>query len=90
MAQRIVVEIAGDDVGRGHQRRRQGTRDPILLAMPRVARADMPIGIEDAVFGEDAIGGHEVVEHGRVWRARHRGACDITHPPFLRLRNVTR
>ena len=69
---RIVVEIAGDDVGRGDQRRRHAARDPIMLRMGVIARADMPVGVEHAVVGEDAVGRHQIIQQGRIGRARHR------------------
>ena len=63
---RPAVEIELDDVVRRHQLRRQRPRQEVTLGIGRRPHADVPPGIDDAVFGQDAIGDHEVFDqaHG--------------------------
>ena len=70
---RIVVEVAGDDVGPGDQSGRHAARNPIIARIAGIAPADMAVGVEHAMIGEDPVGRHQIIEQSRIGRARYRG-----------------
>src|SRR5215471_2997055 len=59
----------------GHQSRRERAGHQITVRIARVADTDVPVGVEDAFLGEDAIGRDKVLDQPRIYTApRSRGA----------------
>jgi len=69
---RIGIEVVFHDVVRGHQDRRERARQQVAVWVARMAHAHMPIGIEHALLGENAVGGDEVLDERRVDRTGAR------------------
>src|SRR5260221_5470355 len=67
--QRIRVEVVLDHVLDLHALRGERARQVIALRIRRRAQADMPVGVDHAVFGEDAIRSDEVFEWVHVQSA---------------------
>src|SRR2546423_258628 len=68
----VGVEIVFEDVVRLHQSGCTRAREKIALRIVRMAHADMAEGIEDALVGDDTVGGREIAaqvgESGGQWR----------------------
>jgi len=62
VVQRPAVEVVFEDVLGLHPLRRDGVRQVIAVRILRRAQADVAIGVDHAVLGEDAVRGDQVVE----------------------------
>ena len=60
--QGIRVQVVLDHVLRLHPLRGKRAREVIALRIARRAQADVPVGVDHAVLGEDAVGSNEIVE----------------------------
>ena len=60
--ERLAVEVVLDDVLHLHDLRRERAREEVALRVARRAQADVAVGVDHAVRGEDAVGGDEVFE----------------------------
>src|SRR5262245_38874341 len=59
---RLAVETKLDDVILLDESRGQRTRDEEVARIDRVANADVAVGIDDTLLGEDAVGNDEVLK----------------------------
>src|SRR5262249_7431872 len=66
---RIGVEVVFHDVVGAHQDGRQRARHQITVWIVWMADTDVPVGVEDAFLGEDAIGRDKVLDERRIDRA---------------------
>jgi hypothetical protein len=64
--QRHALHVVFDNVISGDQRRRKPARHQVVVRVVGMTDADVPEGIEDAVVGEDPVGGDEVLDQGRI------------------------
>ena len=71
---RIGIEVVFHDVRGRDDRRRLGTGQQISVGRMGMTHADMPVAVEYALVGENAVGRDEVVDGRRVDRAAGRGA----------------
>jgi hypothetical protein len=67
---RIGIEIELHDVGRRHVRRRHRPGDEVAVGICGMTDADVAIGVEHPLIGENAICGDQILDQPRV----HRGA----------------
>ena len=63
--ERIAVQVVLDQVLFVHQFRSDGARQVVALRVARRAQADVAVGIDDAVRGEDAVSRDEVFQRLR-------------------------
>ena len=68
----LAVEIEHQNVGGGHQFRRDRARDQIAVRIARIAHADMAEGVEHVKPRQRAVRGDEVVD-----QRRDRAGCRI-------------
>src|SRR5262249_32372055 len=57
------------DVACGDQDWRERAGHQVTVRIARMAHAHVPIGVEHALLGENAVGGNEVLQEGRVYPA---------------------
>src|SRR6185503_4632384 len=60
--ERPAVEVVLEQVVALHALGRERAREEVALPVRGRAQADVPVGVDHAVLGEDAVGGDEVVE----------------------------
>ena len=61
---RLTVQVEFDDVLWGHQLRGERAGDQEAVGIVRVTDADMTVGVDDLLLGEDPVGDHEVLDQG--------------------------
>src|SRR5712692_9732481 len=66
---RHAVEVVLHDVGRGHQLGRDGARHQIAARVAVVPRAHVPVAVEHTLVDQNAVGGYQVLDQGRIRRA---------------------
>ena len=62
----IGVEIVLQDVGRGHELRRNIPRPKIAVGILRMSDRDVAETVEHSLVHQDAVCGHQVFEHGGI------------------------
>jgi hypothetical protein len=63
--ERLAVEVVLEDVFHLHGLGRDGAGEEETLRILRRAQADVAVGVDHAVLGEDAVGGDQVFEQRR-------------------------
>src|SRR5215831_21221414 len=79
---RVGIEVVFHDVLGRDDRRGFGARQKIAIRSTAVAHAYMAVAIEDALVGENAVGGDEIVDCGGIGRAAGlwgRGESWVVH-----------
>src|SRR6516165_684068 len=62
-AYRLTVQVKFDNVFGGDQLRRERAGDQKSAGIAGVADADMPVGVDDLLPGENAVGDDEFMDH---------------------------
>ncbi len=73
IAHRLAVEVELDDVLGTDQLRGHRTGDQKMVRVVRMSDADMAVGVDHLLLGEDAVGDHEVLDD-RIETAHDRTA----------------
>ena len=64
VAHRLAVEAELDDVVALHQVGRERAGEEEVLRIVGMADADMAVGVDHVLLGEDAVGDHEILDDG--------------------------